>query len=410
MWSANFLSATTVAAIAVLFWLALKAHSRAAAIFAAIIASFSFKLIFDSRWLSNPTPMLLLSMLLVLCMFLILNKKNWAWIPLAFISGTSLFHFGSSGEFFYFPALAIFALWQRKSLNLKIIIYSVAAFLVTALPLILFDLKNNYLLANNIHEFLFEKETFKQSFWEVVPLRVEFYKSVFSSRIFQNQEPPILVILFILFLCFLVYLPRLIKNKEIKTVILLFLAPIVGLLFFQGNEGNVYDYYLTGYYLVFVFLVAVTLGELWKSFAGKLFVLFFFGVFLFQNMRLTGIKLNDGLTGENTIALGNQKEAIEWIYEDAGGVNFNVDVYVPPVIPYAYDYLFTWYPETTRLRGASDSQSIAEHVRLLYTLYEVDPPHPERLDAWHARQAGIGKIEYEARFGGLTVQRRQRLD
>jgi len=44
----------------------------------------------------------------------------------------------------------------------------------------------------------------------------------------------------------------------------------------------------------------------------------------------------------------------------------------------------------------------------LYTLYEIDPPHPERLDAWLARQDGIGKVEETVKFGGITVERRER--
>ena len=45
----------------------------------------------------------------------------------------------------------------------------------------------------------------------------------------------------------------------------------------------------------------------------------------------------------------------------------------------------------------------------LYTLYEIDPPHPERLDAWLERQKGIGFIEKEKVFGGITIQKRKRL-
>jgi hypothetical protein len=55
------------------------------------------------------------------------------------------------------------------------------------------------------------------------------------------------------------------------------------------------------------------------------------------------------------------------------------------------------------------SRLVDEHVDLLYTLYEVDPPHPERLQSWMDRQKGIGVVEYEESFGGITVQRRSRI-
>ena len=110
-----------------------------------------------------------------------------------------------------------------------------------------------------------------------------------------------------------------------------------------------------------------------------------------------------GVDGPNTVRFGNQKQAVEWVFEDAAGRDFNVDVYVPPVIPHAYDYLFTWYGNTKY-----DKPPVEEHQALLYTLAEVDPPHPERLEAWVVRQMGIGSVEEEVDFGGIKVQRRKR--
>ena len=102
-------------------------------------------------------------------------------------------------------------------------------------------------------------------------------------------------------------------------------------------------------------------------------------------------------------------QAVDWIFEDAKGRGeFNVDVYVPPVIPHSYDYLFLWQA-TERCGDNLCEMNLAEQVPLLYTLYEEDPPHPERLKAWQARQDGIGEIEEETSFGGITVQRRKRI-
>ena len=113
--------------------------------------------------------------------------------------------------------------------------------------------------------------------------------------------------------------------------------------------------------------------------------------------------------GRLLFCLKNQKQAIKWIYEDASGADFSFDVYVPPVIPYAYDYLFTWYPTTPEI-SSTGSRLVSEQIPLLYTLYEVDPPHPERLEVWQARQETIGKVEYEKIYGGIHVQRRKRLE
>ena len=108
--------------------------------------------------------------------------------------------------------------------------------------------------------------------------------------------------------------------------------------------------------------------------------------------------------GPTAVTLANQKMAIDWVYRDSNVRDFNVDVYVPPVIPHAYDYLFLWLGSTVYHRLPS-----LEIQSLLYTLYEVDPPHPDRLEVWLKRQRGIGQIEDRAIFGGITVDRSRRI-
>ena len=118
--------------------------------------------------------------------------------------------------------------------------------------------------------------------------------------------------------------------------------------------------------------------------------------------------MSDKVDGPHGIALVNQELAVDWVFEDAGG-EFNVDVYVPPVIPYAYDYLFLWQGMERCGEGLCGLK-LEENVDTLYTLYEVDPSHPERLEAWLDRQEGIGVVEYGTSFSGITVERRTRIE
>lgn len=406
-----FLSLTSVLALIVMYCLAKKIQDRTTGLFAVIIGGFSFYLMLASRWLSNPTPMLLLSMLLVWAMFAAIDNKKYAWPAIGLISGLSLFHFGSSGEFFYFPALLVLFFWMLKkhgfrgksSINLSTVGIAGVLFLFTASPLILFDFLHEHILSNNITGFLFGEGSFKSSFGDVIAHRLNFYHGTLGTKIFPWLKVRENVLLAIATLSFLVHLPKLIKNDYIRTLLLLMLSPVIGLLFFQGNFGNIYDYYLTGYYLVFILLFSISLGLIWKHKVGKLFVIFFIYVFFSTNLLLVKSNITTGVDGENTILLGNQKQAVDWVFEDAAGRPFNVDVYVPPVIPHAYDYLFLWRGE-----AIYNTQPEAEQVELLYTLEEVDPSHPERLREWYDRQSGIGSIEETVRFGGITVERRTR--
>jgi len=248
---------------------------------------------------------------------------------------------------------------------------------------------------------LFSEGSFKASFWQVLKIRLPFYLDVFGAKLFPNSHNLVSLFGIIFGLVLLLKRKMLFAGTKFTLVSIIFLAPLIGMVFFQGNEGNVYDYYFTGYYLIFVILFSVAITSLWKDVYGKVLVIIFFLIFINQNIPSVRNYIISGVDGPTTIALGNQVQAIDWIYKDAkGGRSFNVDEYVPPVIPYSYQYLLTW---------KASPNLVEKQVPLLYTLYEVDPPHPERLVAWQKRQDTIGKIQEESRFGGIVVERRERV-
>lgn len=408
VWPAVFLGFTSSVAIAILYYLAARMADKWTGLLAVIIASFSYYLVLASRWLSNPTPMFLISMLLVLGMFFVIEGRRWAWILIAFMLGMAM-QFGSAAEIFYFPTVLIFAIWQRKNLpSKKILAFCLFALLISFAPQVIFDIRHNGILSGAIKKFLVDEGSFKVSFWEIVKNRTALYYQVFFSKLFPTStlfwSPFLLLILTSL----LLNAKSLFTNKQFLTIFLVFIWPLIGMLFFQGNKGNVYDYYFTGYYLIFVLIFSVLITILAKRTRGVIIVFLFLTLFLQDNTVLIKNYLVAGVDGQTHISLGNELQAVDWVFQDSKGKEFNADVYVPPVIPYAYDYLFLW--QANRRCGASLCGMILDRqTPLLYTLYEVDPPHPERLNAWLERQKGIGEVEETVRFGGITVERRHRI-
>jgi 4-amino-4-deoxy-L-arabinose transferase-like glycosyltransferase len=406
VWPAVFLAFLSVVALGLMYYLARKIGGGRVGIIALILGAFSFEIIYASRWLSNPTPMLLLSMILVWMMFLIQDGKKWAWIILSFTLGLSFFHFGSSGELFYFPAILIFAIYFKKFPDVKTLFISIAVFLLTFTPLFLFNLKHGGILQNNIAGLLSSGNGFTFPNWQFIQDRLKDVGIYFSSLIFYSPFAREWIHLSVIIIMFISFLPKLVKNNRIKVLIILLCSVTFGLLFFQGNNGNFYQYYLTGYYLIFLILTAAAFNSLFESsFMGKAVMIYLIFFFIMQNWSWTKPYIQATGTEPDKIILSNQKQAINWIYENAGESEFNVDVYVPPVLPYSYDYLFKWLGTMQYYKLPVDSR-----IPLLYTLYEIDPPHPERLKAWLERQKGIGKVIKEERFGGITVQERERFN
>lgn len=400
VWPSVFLSLTTVAASFLAFFLGRKIHSDAAGIIAAYITSFSFNIVMASRWLSNPTPMLLLSMLLVLFMLLVTEGKKKAWYGISLVLGLSLFSFGSASEVFYFVAVAIFAIWQRKNFpNKRQLLISIGLFFLTIAPLIIFDFKNDFLIFENIKKFFIDDHSFGLTTWKHVFEKIDTYKRVFTRLVFHGRWQREMFVFGIVLTLIVYYFNKLIKLQGVKILLLLLGCMSVGLVFFQGNQGNFYDYYLTGYYMIFLLLFSIGLGEIWKKkWLGKILVLFFVYLFLINNFDFLNFKLRDKVDGPGSIALKTELQAVDWVKKDSEGREFNIDVYVPPVISYSYDYLFLW-------KGVTEEEN---QVSVLYTLYEGEPDESERLTEWLERQKTIGEVVESTRFGGVTVQRRER--
>ncbi len=409
VWPSVFLSLTTVIASLLMYYLGYKIQNRITGLIAALLSSLSFNIVAASRWLSNPTPMLFLSVLFVWMLILIVEKKVWAWIPAIFIASISLFHFGSAGEVFYFPALLIILFWQRKKLpNKKIIILSILSFLISVLPLIAFDIKNKGILSGNIGKFLITDKSFSLPSWAMVFEKIYFYYNTFTNKIFNARYYLEKTVLSTVLILFVYHFKNLFKKNGVKVLAILLSSVCLGLIFFQGNFGNIYDYYLTGYYLPFLLLFSIVLGYLVRFKLGTIFVVYFIYLFMTNNFDVLHFKYWDKSQGPNSIGFINQKEVVRWIYQDAGENIFNVDVYVPPVISYSYDYLLKWLPTTDEYKSY-DGKKVDENVSLLYTLYESDSDHQERLDSWLLRQKKIGKVIDEFKSGSITVQRRLRL-
>jgi len=394
-----FLISITVFAIYVLYDVGNKLGGKSVGLLAAFLAGFSSYIINSSRWLSNPTPMLLIGIALVWVFFRYLEKKVWS-LPLAtFLIGMGL-NFGAATEIYYIPALILILFINRKILpSLKILILSLMTFLFTFLPQMIFEIRHPGVLSGALYNFIFQENSFTYNFVQILILRLKTYYDIFASKFFVNGNllflPFFVLFIFNIFRNFKKYW----KEDRFKIVFILFLAPFLGTLFFVSNLGGFYDYYFTGYYLIFILFFSFIFINLTKLKFGKFILIIFMSIFLFKNYQSFKFNYGKSLNDGEIIAFKNQLSVINWIKSDSKNNPFNVDVYVPPVIPYAYEYLFLW-------------QNLGQQEKLttvLYTLYEIDPPHPERLEAWLDRQDGIGKVTESVKFGGITVDKRERI-
>lgn len=422
-----FLAILSALSLLLIFELGRQIHSRSAGLIAAVVAGFSYYIIYYSRWLSNPNPMLLLSMIFFYSLWKIISGGRRRWWPVsAFVVGVSL-HFESASAFFYLFIYSLFILWflirylkglkggligskfwHFVKLNSRLIIVSCICLLVTFIPQIIFNFRHDNLLMDNFLKLFTEEKAFSKPLTvSVLETRIAYFWSAFMGKIFigWNKQAYIFAALS---LASLILGKKHLAKGTLPLFSIFLITPMLGYILFQGNFGNIYDYYLIGYFLPFILLFSIGLAEFSTTLLGKLLLLLFFVYFFRVNMIPIRAMIKNPMDGPTDIKLGSQIRAVDWVFENAAGRGvYNVDVYVPPVIPYAYDYLFLW--QGWKKCGESLCGKVDYTTSMIYTLYEQDPPNPQRLKAWLDNQQGASFVEEEARFGGITVQRRRRL-
>jgi len=375
---------------------------------AAFLWATSYYLVRSSRWFSNPSPVPFFTLLLMLGLGKWLIKKKDRWLVVVFTCLAIITQLEAASAVFYYPAILlmvlIFKINLKKLLASKWLWIGTIIFLLFLIPQGLFEVKNNFLMTKNLLGFFTGKVNSDSGrSWaiptiEIIGERINYYYSTFFTKIDPNMViARFLAIGWLLSLAILLFIAK--KKSGFLLVSIFLVTPIIALFFFVGNYGNLYDYYLTGFFPAFILLFAFVLAK-----AYWFLLLPFWLSFIWQNGKLDYYYLIAGVDGPTHITMGNQMQTIEWVCRDADGRAFNVDTYVPPVIPYSWDYLWQYYGRKTGCRPADERQE------LLYTVWEVNPDRPQFLENWLERQAGIGTILKETRFGGIGVEQRRRIN
>ena len=404
--AAVWLQLINVAGLILIYLCAKELFSRRAGLIAVFILAFSNELISLSRWLSNPSPILTSVPLMFYGLIQIAKgKKQHIWWPVvALMLGLNL-QLEIASEFFFIIALFLFLIFNRQFWpKLKTLLISVGVFLATLFPQVAFDFRHEHIMYKAIlSHFASSAEPSFVFDWGKILSRWHFFVDSFSTILIPQIYWPTITAFVLAILLYLT--SKKFRLPQVKLLYFLLFIPLLILSFYQGNQGNFYSYYLIGLYPLAIILLAGILNKFLFFPVLFAFPWVFLILFTTTNFTLVDNFLAAGYDGPEHITMGNQLQAIDWIYDQADGREFNLDVYVPPVIPHSYDYLFLWYGNKEY-----DYQPVEEQIDLLYTLSEIDPPNLSRLQSWLDRQAGVGEVKKLERFGGILVEERQRYE
>jgi hypothetical protein len=351
---------------------------------AVMLLGFSAHMVDLSRWLSNPSPILTTVPLMLYGLLRTLRGlSSQVWLPIvALMLGLNL-QFEMASEIWFIPAVLILVAYsyfpapakgkahevgmgfQNFRPSLKTIFISISVFLLTLAPQIIFDLRHDGIMSKAVVANFTQQSTSSFGFdLKNITDRLNFYLETYGYIFSPNFKWGI----YLLLALFAPLLAISHYRRRLALPLFFLVVPLFILAFYQGNSGNFYSYYLIGTFPIFLLLVSGLISFYLRSRNLAIFALLTISIFLFTNLPVLRNFLASGIDGPHSITIQNQLDNVDWIYQQADGQPFNVDIYVPPVIPYSYDYLFAWY-------GAKTYGYLpqVEPQTLEFTLYEIDP-------------------------------------
>ena len=407
--AAYFISLIESLSIILVFIYLSSFSSTLTALTGSLLWSFGYYLIRSSRWFSNPSP---LPTFVVLIMLLLVKyqrtprPKYLLWLGL--LLGLAL-QLEAASAVFFIPVITLFLFRYfglAGSIRSLLQVFGIVA--LTHLPLVAFEIKNRFLITTNFLGFLTGKtNTTTGSSWSLpsfqfAATRLRDYFEFLFSKVDTNTTYVSLIFLVLFFLFHLFLILRRPKLHPHLYLLLLWLwIPLFILLFFSGNYGRLYDYYLTGFFPAFIMLVALSwsvIGRLRLPLSLILLVLF-----LWTNLPFTLNYLHANPDGPQHVSFGNQTAQLIRICQIApSDRDSTIDFYVPPITPHTYQYLLGWYQSRSICpSGLTISQQDPQFI-----LAEVDTANPQNWLKWASDRQLQTNYQSIASYGGVTIYKR----
>ena len=358
-----------------LFYLAVRRmFNQQTAMISLLFYSLSHGMIGYSRWLSNVTPILPLSNLLL---FLLAYLDEIKPSIFAISSGLVVGLIAQLNAAIGFPLFFTIPFIVRKKIPLVLIPAYLLAVVLPAIPQMLFELR---------HGFVITKAFIKFSTGSGQGFSFPFVTIFNNLRVLVEEADKIIAYRLLLpvaaILLFSLYI-LLTKTKKTWLLFYLLLPVILYGLFGRGAIGFFYIY-------LFPPIIAIVINSLLHlpRLVSPISIALLIAINLFHNRLL--LSPNPGLTPigtHNLITLRDRLSIIDWMYQKADGKAFSYWVYtIPYYLQEPWDYQFLWYgqphygylPEKTGSFSPGDLKT----SKIFFAIYEPDWNNPNRLLTW----------------------------
>lgn len=358
----------------------------------------------------NPHPMWLLLTLFIMCFYnLTLGKKKYHLFVWPLIS--SMFHFEAALAFFIgLTALMYILIFHFKTTKSKFFFYGLALSGIFFLPQILFELRHDFLMSRSVLHVLYGQNQGlmvrgeQASYWQIInghlsTFFINFY-SVFRPEVVSQKIAHIFLFSLIFFVIFgkkLSFLQE--KERHFLSQIGIFVSILFLLTCLYPFPLRYW--FLTGFQMFYIIPLGLLLSKLFRFKITTLFLLIFvFANIFFSVQKIQTLYLQPDYGGVAKIK--GKKDAIHYIYKDAGEKQFGLLIFTPPVYTDAYDYLVWW-----KQRQTQSPLPHKEKKGVVYLLMEPDPGNYSSYNGWLETVIKTGTIiSTKTLPSGIIVQKR----
>lgn len=399
----------------------------------AFLVVISFDMVQYSRWLSNPSPAVITVAFFYLGLWKALHKKTIG-IGIMVISWALSVQFQL---FFLYllPLLVIgsgYCLYKKdiKSALTRFNISSVVIAGVLLSPFLLSELKFGFQGTQSFMSYFVGESALNETSTALAPRLMNFYDSLVKNvhanvMNFNDMLSQIVLVLLLTYSAWSAY-----SNKKMRTaklfLLMWFLAP--GVLY--PVESNNSYFLNVGSALPLLILTALSLYEITKKLpqAARTYVLT--GCMIIITVSNLSLIIDETQHGESlffvqiNMDLADQKDIVDWMYEDSDGENFSVNALTNPLFihttwayhfdTYArdtYDRLPNWAGDPIDGRYAGTDIVLPDDLpaegSLLYLIIEPRPGIPEEYVAHYQQFEDLrSKVLQEKKFNDFVVQKR----
>lgn len=406
---ALFMALAGVVSIILAYYFGRKLEGELLGLILAGLVSFSQYFIGLSVQIWNPNIAPILLLFLLISLYRLFTQQKSSFFLLLFmgiILGLMLDVEIVFGMLLLLSLFVFFIVFRRDRLFLRQMLLVPLGIFVMVSPRVLFEFRHQFIMTSTlIRSFSESREPAVYDFLGTFVTKLLTYFNLFSETVSAGNGYIALFVLIFVFVTLLNYYRNasFLQKTFIKLSVTVIFVFFVAINFFPHA---IWGHYLVGVPIFYVLLVGICFFLFARNSKFGLLALLFVIILFWVNLKPVEVvsNLTKPIWEGDAAVYRNQLSAIDYVYNDANGKQFNYTAYSPAVYGYNYDYLFLWYGK--QKYGYSPMKDSSD---LFYVVLEPDYEYPSRLIDWLKIREDDGKVKMEKTVkGGIVVQTRVR--